>query len=188
MESDEYEVVCDRKPTPEKRASTLPTPIKGSAGGRLPPPKPDGAQLTRLSLIEDDYAYSPVLVTAPGSSRSLPRNTKMVPPPKPDQSKLTRLPSLDVEYSRPPPLANSDNDVCIESDICNSLPDVESFSSPSQVPWIILNNNKLEQCKVPSIYVESEPNGVGQGKVYEEVLIKPSQLKGLDNAQVRKPK
>lgn len=187
--SDEYEIVCNGKPVPaNQRASTLPATTANTSNtkdflrAKVPPPRPSDSQLTRLSKTEDNYgyvsvskqntsgAYSKTLPTS-SSSSSLTKGTA-IPPPKPSSNQLTRLSQTgdDYEYS---PIFTGNSPV---------------GTLPSSSPVTDKQNNNNNKMTIVPVSKDYGPEESINPKVYEELLVKPSQIKGHQYAQVMSSK
>ncbi|XP_067948521.1 SH3 domain-containing kinase-binding protein 1-like [Watersipora subatra] len=184
------------EPVVTKRASTLPPVIsecKTDHGQKLPPPKPDEALLTRLNIEDDDYDYSPILIPPKPPTRiSVSGNSSQITPP-PRRSQVLKTSGNGTDGKTRPTASprsplDKPKDAAPKS---NTAPPKAPRQIPqSQTPVVMATEASYSQnlnISVKSVKV-NENNNNTDGKIYEEFLVKPSQLKGRKNANVRVPK
>ena len=177
LNASEYETVCDSK------AKTLPA----NARVRVPPPKPSSNQLTRLSKEEEDYDYTPVFTVGERPTPPKPVRANLSEPESPpatDKSS-TMPPSRPVAAPRSPRLPRSPrtpNSTSLSSNSSITSPD--TADSELNSPFGKINLKRVGEKDVD----DEKNNNSTDGKVYEEWLVKPSQLKAQKNGQLWKAK
>lgn len=176
---------------------------------RVPPPKPAEAQLTRLSKTDtDDYEYNSVgeieQISGISSRRSPPLtksselNERRKPPSPP--AKKSSLPEENpanlLARLKPVNKGKPDNNLRAQSPKPlkpATLPKTKTDFKPPTPPRSPRNfrSDEINSSSQATLKVENNNISAGDGEeglIYEEFLIKPSQMKGQSNAQVRAPK
>ena len=165
---------------------------------KVPPPKPDTCQLTRLSKYDEDedYCYEPVFTPEANSAKNGP--VKRTGPQSPQYGPVKSSGPQSPQYkSQSSTTSNGSRSNSQGSHTGQSV--VPPIKAPRAVqhkdsPDFVKSSNAISDKWVnrSPVNQNSELNNNGDntsnGKVYEETLLKPSQLRAQKNAEAQRAK